>query len=81
MSLPFLQPEKMASVIAARRVKKDGSQSTEPAQGEHPPELMAAAEDLIRQVQNKSASGVATALKNAFMVCDSYDEGSEGSEE
>lgn len=72
MSLPFLQPEKMAGVIAAaRRVKKDGSQSPEHAQDEHPPELMAAAEDLIRQVQSKSASGVATALKNAFMVLDS----------
>lgn len=72
MSLPFLQPDKLAgSIVAARRIKKDGSQSTEPAQGEHPPELMAAAEDLIRQVQSKSASGVATALQNAFMALDS----------
>lgn len=70
--LPFLKPEKMASVIIARR-KKDGSVIPEHAQDEHSPELMAAAEDLIRQVQEKSASGVAGALKNAFSVLESQE--------
>lgn len=65
--LPFLKPEKMASVIVARR-KKDGSVLPEHAEGQHPPELMSAAEDLIRAVQEKSASAVASALKNAFDV-------------
>lgn len=68
----------MATTIIARR-KKDGSQSIEPPEGQHSPELMAAAEELIRQVQSKSASGVASALKDAFSVLNSQsDEDSDG---
>ena len=69
MSLPFLKPEKMASIIVANR-KKDGSIQTSHEQGEQKPELMSAAEDLIRAVHAKEASKVASALKAAFDLCD-----------
>lgn len=71
--LPFLKPEKMASVIVARR-KKDGSVEPQHAEDQHPPELMSAAEDLIRAIHEKSASGVAAALKNALAIADSSEE-------
>lgn len=68
--LPFLKPEKMATVIVARR-KSDGSQEVKNEDGEHPPELIAAAEDLIRAISSKSAKDVATAMKNCMDVCSS----------
>lgn len=70
MSLPFLKPEKMASVIVAKR-KSDGSIEPSHEEGQHPPEHMAAAEDLIRNIHAKSAHGVASALKNLFSMLDS----------
>lgn len=68
--LPFLKPEKMASVIVARR-KSDGSQRIEHEEGEHPPELMAAAEALIRALNSKSAKDVASAIKDCIDCCGS----------
>lgn len=69
--LPFLKPEKMASVIKVNRRKADGTQDVSHEEGQHSPELMAAAEELIRAVSSKSASDVASAIKNCFTVCQS----------
>jgi hypothetical protein len=67
--LPFLQPKKQASVIIAAR-KKDESTETIGEEGEHPPGLMAAAEDVLSAVANKDATALAGALKAAFECCD-----------
>lgn len=66
--LPFLQPKKQAGMIIAKRV----GEKTEDVkvEGEHPPGLMAAAEDLISAVGSKDATKVAGALKAAFECCD-----------
>lgn len=68
--LPFLAPRKQAGVIIAKRI----GDKTEPLheEGEHEPGLMAAAEDLISAVHAKDAKGVASALKAAHEVCESY---------
>jgi hypothetical protein len=70
--LPFLAPKKQASVIIAKRV----GEKTEPVkeEGEHEPGLMAAAEDLISAIHAKDAQGVASALKAAAEVCESYEQ-------
>lgn len=67
--LPFLRPEKMSSVIIARRTK-DGIKD-EHEEGEHESGLMSAAEDLIKAVHSKDIKAVASALKSAFEISDS----------
>lgn len=68
--LPFMQPNKSASVIMAKR-KPDGSQEVIKEEGEHSPGLMAAAEDLTSAVHMKDAKAVASALMAAFQIMDS----------
>lgn len=60
----------MASVIIAK-TKKDGSVVPSHEEGQHPPELMAAAEALLRAINEKSASAVASALTDAFAIAGS----------
>lgn len=65
--LPFLAPRKQAGVIIAKRVGDKTEAVSE--EGEHPPGLMAAAEDLISAVHAKDAKGVADALKAGYECC------------
>lgn len=67
--LPFLEPKKLSAVIVAKR-KPDGGQEPINEEGEHPPELMAIAEDLISAIHSKSAQNVASALQAAVECCD-----------
>lgn len=67
--LPFLKPKPMGSVVVAM---KDDKSKTSHEEGSHPPELMAAAEDLISAVGAKDAQAVADAMYAAFQVCESY---------
>ena len=63
--LPFLQPKHVASVIIAKRTP-DGGQEPISEEGEHAPELMQCAEDLIKAVHAKDAKAVAAAMQGAF---------------
>lgn len=65
--LPFLEPKKMAGIVMMKM--KGNSPEASHEEGEHSPELMAAAEDLISAVHSKSASDVASALQCAMAVC------------
>lgn len=67
--LPFLAPRKQVSVIIAKR-HDDGKIEPMHAEGEHPPGLLAAAEELTSAVHMKDANAVAKALRAAFEVCD-----------
>jgi hypothetical protein len=69
--LPFLAPKKQAGVIIAKRTP-DAKTEVKSEEGEHPPGLMAAAEDLISAVHAKDAKAVASAIKAGFECCD-YD--------
>lgn len=71
--LPFLKQRKIASVIMAKR-KPDGAIEPISEEGEETPELMSAAEDLIRALHSKDAGAVAAALKAAFQMMDSAEE-------
>lgn len=62
--LPFLQPKKLASSIIAKR-NEDGTSKPDEREDEHAPELMSAAEDMIRAVHSKDSDGVAAAMKRA----------------
>ena len=66
--LPFLKPEKAASVIVARL--KDHKVEPEHEESEHHHELSAAAQDLIKAVHMKDVSAVADALRAAFQHLD-----------
>lgn len=70
--LPFLQPKKMSGIIMAKRTPDEKTEVSH-EEGEHPPGLMAAAEDLISAVHAKDAKGVASAIKAGYECCD-YDE-------
>lgn len=63
MSLPFLKPKKIASVIGEAR-RKDGSKDVE--QLGHSEQLVKIAEQLISAVHAKDATKVAQALDDAF---------------
>ena len=64
--LPFLKPKAVGSVVVL-----DSKQKPSHEEGEHPPELMAAAEDLLSAIANKDAKAVADAMSAAFYYCDS----------
>jgi hypothetical protein len=64
--LPYLRPQKAASVIMAS-VSPKGDVMPEGEEGEDPG-LMAAAEDLIRAVHAKDAKAVAEALRAAVLM-------------
>lgn len=68
--LPFLRPDKMVSVIVAKR-KPEGQVEDLHKEDEAHPDLIMAAEDLIRAVHSKDTQAVADALEQAFYVCDS----------
>lgn len=74
--LPFLnKPKPMGSVVVAM---KDDKPETSHDEGSHPPELLAASEDLISAIASKDANAVAEALYAAYEVCMSYSGGDEG---
>lgn len=68
MSLPFLNPSKMASTILMKQ-KPDASIEVEGEEGEMDAGLKSAAEDLISAVHSKDAEAVAMALQNAMSMC------------
>ena len=70
MPLPFLKPKNIASIILARH-KPDGSVHDEGVEGEEDPALVTAAEDIIRALNEKNATGLADALRSAFQILDS----------
>lgn len=70
--LPFLKPKPMGSVVVA---VKDDKLKPSHDESSHPPELMAAAEDLISAVGSKDAKAVADAMYAAYEVCASYPQG------
>lgn len=74
--LPFLNHKKMASVIMTKH-NSDGSNEPISEEGEHGPELMSAADDLLRAINMKDSKMVADALKAAFDICGSHEEGVE----
>lgn len=69
--LPFLNARKQAGVIIAKRVGDKTEDVHE--EGEHPPGLMAAAEDALSAIAMKDAKAFASAIKAAVECCD-YDE-------
>lgn len=73
MSLPFLQPKKIVSVIVARRGKSSMEVNPEVSApgSEMDMGLKEAATDLLRALDEKSPLGVASALKAAFEILDS----------
>lgn len=68
--LPFLKAKPAGSVVVYK-TKSDGDSMPEKEEGGHPPELISAAEDLIKAVASKDASAVADAIYAAFSYCDS----------
>lgn len=58
--LPFLNARKQAGVIIAKRVGDKTEDQHE--EGEHPPGLMAAAEDILSAVAMKDAKALASAI-------------------
>lgn len=68
--LPFLKAKPAGSVVVYK-TKSDGDMMPEKEEGGHPPELLSAAEDLIKAVASKDASAVADAIYAAFSYCDS----------
>lgn len=63
--LPYLQSKKLASSIIAQR-NSDGTSKPDEYEGEHKPELLKAAEDLISAIHSKDANKVADAIKAAM---------------
>ncbi len=74
--LPFLDSKKIVSVIAARKGKSDMEvkPEVEAVGGEIDPGLKSAAEDIMRAIESKSVIDLASAIKAAFEVCDSYED-------
>lgn len=67
--LPFLKPKQIGQVVVIK-AKDDGELEPIKEEAQHPPELIDAAEDLIKAVSSKDASAVADAIYAAFLVCD-----------
>lgn len=59
--LPFLKPKKLASVIIAK-TKSEGGIEPVREEGEHSPETMQAAEDMIGGFHSKDAKAVVDAM-------------------
>lgn len=83
--LPFMEPKKIVTIIAARR-NKPGVQinpEVEAPGSSMDPGLKEAAIDLLRGIEAKSPMDIAKALKAAFELCDSmpHEEGPHMNEE
>lgn len=65
MSLPFLNPKKIASVIIAHQIPT-GEIEDDGEEGETPSELMSASEALLSAIATKDATATSQALKSAF---------------
>ncbi len=63
--LPFLQPKKLASSIIAKRRSDGTTEQPEHKEDEQHPELMSAAEAMIKAVHAKDSTAVAEAMKAA----------------
>lgn len=74
--LPFLKPDKMASVVMAAR-KPDGSLEPKGEEGEMDHGKLSAAEDLIRAIHAKDAKAVAEAMQASYDMCESKEDGSD----
>ena len=67
--LPFLQSKKMAGVLIARHTDK--GQEPMHMEGEPQPELLSAAESILRAIASKDAHELAEAIKAAIQCCGS----------
>lgn len=73
--LPFLEPKKIVSVISSRRGKNpdiEVNAEVEAPGQEMDAGLKAAAEDLLRALDTRSAIDLAKAFRAAFEICDAY---------
>lgn len=69
MSLPFLKPRKIATVIIAHRAQ-GGAIEASHEEGQPHPDLLRACENLISAVHMKDAHAVSEALRYAFECLD-----------
>lgn len=76
--LPFLKPEKMTSVIVAKR--KDGEMEPINEEGSPSPELVMAMQDFMQAISNKDAGAAAMALEYAIECVNGSSMGDEASE-
>lgn len=74
--LPFLDKDRAVGLIVSKRGNKEMEVAPEvKAPGsELDPGLEAAAEDLLRAINEKSVLGIAHALKSAWEICESYED-------
>lgn len=72
--LPFLDRKKAVGVIIARRGKDDlhdvKAEVVAPHDDSQDPAMHAAAEDVLRAIDQRSVLKLASALKNAFQIAD-----------
>lgn len=71
MSLPFLNPKKVAAVIVSK-AKPDGKIESEGPVDEHSPALMEASENILHAIALKDATALSDALLAAHMACGGY---------
>lgn len=69
MSLPFLNPKKIVSVVTAKTKPEGGIEDTG-REDEMDPGILSAAEDLIRAIHAKDSHAVVEALEAAFQMLD-----------
>lgn len=76
--LPFLDKKKAVGVIISRRGKEDlqnvKSEMIAPNDDSQDPAMHAAAEDVLRAIDQRSVIKLAAALKNAFVIADRDDQ-------
>lgn len=81
MPLPFLDPKKIAMSVVATKMKKSGGVQVKPEveapDSDMDPGLKAAAEDILKAVQDKSVMDLAKAIKAAIEVCGAAEEPTE----
>lgn len=77
MSLPFLQPKKIGSILVARhRLSKGGGPADveRVEEGAPHPGITTHMEDLIHAIHSKDASLAAEAFEKAFQICEEMNE-------
>lgn len=62
--LPFLKPRKQSASTSVSTRSADGQETSRQEAGEHPPELMGHAEDLISAIRSGDANQVAYVMKS-----------------
>lgn len=79
--LPFFHPKRAVAVIVARRGKPDVEVKSEAGGKDLPDGLLECAEDMLRASDERSAIGLAQALKSAFQILESQPHEEADSEE